>query len=227
MRHTVTEWKAWEVQPLTSDIVAQIQGEAEEALDDQGGGCSLRGMEDTCFASERCADPRSLRQPTKLANLLAQQHKFVVMTSATSPQPKDMMWKGKPKFVGCVTANPAIPADALPYGVPIAGGMMLSTLCVAKLYQGLKVSTALIEKVKQVQRDRGPPVVLLQVVRGTGTQGEVKQAFEVRVPKLAAVYSKMGFRQVGESPTHLLFRCHEDNRLFLHAPEDPSLQKTP
>ena len=215
MRPIVAGWQAWEVQPLTSELVAKIQGEADSALDDQRGGCSLRELENTCFASERCASPGSPRQPTKLANLLNQKHKFVVMTSDKSPQPEGMQWEGTPKFVGCVTAAPIAHGSLDRYGVEDVKGMMLSTLCVAKPFQGMKVSHALIEKVKSLQRGEAQDVVL-QVVLGSDSRGDLRQVFEVRVPTLDAVYTKMGFKRVGVTGTHLLYKWRKENPTRLH-----------
>jgi GNAT superfamily N-acetyltransferase len=180
------------LKPLTPELAAHLREESSRALNGDGQ-CSLRDMHTSCFASESCArgGGGGMLSPLTLDHLVSQPLALVAVAEAG--------FRGdlRERFVGCVSAAPAVSHHLFPHRAFEPGSFLLSNLCVADAYRKEGVGRRLIDAVRE--RATPAPTYLLVAKRGEqSTDPDVAAAFRDRVPRLRSTYDRMGFRPCDE-----------------------------
>ena len=189
------------VVPLTRDLAMRLRAQAAVAINGDGG-CSLKAMTTSCFASETCANGHSALQ---LDMLLASPHAFVAVADVA---PDGVTRLDEDAFVGCVSAGPvrgSMATRLFPHCDACERALCLSNLCVADAYRGHGLGRKLVQAILQL----GAPRTYLLIARGgeRHPDPDVAAAFAQRVPRLRKTYAKLHFRPVDECAQAALL-CH-------------------
>lgn len=175
---------------LTPELASEIAHGASAALNgrDTLQPCSLKNMNESCFASEACNRGDTPRM--QLSGMLSSPIKVVGVLRRGN----------KRDFVGCVCAAPASPfhLSMFPY---VQGYMVLSNLCVDLAHRKHGMGRTLVDEVRRQAR---PQVVHLFVAKPM--RDDVKECFRDRVARLRATYEKLDFELIDECPKALLFK---------------------
>jgi ribosomal protein S18 acetylase RimI-like enzyme len=183
------------VLPLTESLAAQLSEQGKTALCGDGS-CSLANMNESCFASERCA--RGGSGLMRIEELLAAPYAFVACTDSELDDPTVGVPEGL-RFLGCVSARPA---DSMRSVFPDIqeNALLLSNLCTSSTCRRHGIGRRLVDRI----RATGRPVYLM-IVKPTGPDADVARAFQTRVARLFETYGRMSFQKCGECDfAHLL-----------------------
>jgi GNAT superfamily N-acetyltransferase len=216
---------------LDATLTDQLRRQAAVALNGDGG-CSLRTMTTSCFASESCATGQGAM---KLDAIAAEPHAFVAITDLEPDGATPVA--APPAFVGCVSAGLVSKSGTIARLFPSVAqrpgaeaDLVLSNLCVADAYRKDGVGRRLIDAVLSL----GAPRTYLLISRaGEGSADEdVAETFAARVSRLRETYRKLGFAPPPEFPdgcecAQAVLLCRVEPSYGAIAPEDPMSLSTP
>tara|TARA_B110000046_G_scaffold161821_1_gene175713 strand:+ start:133 stop:765 length:633 start_codon:yes stop_codon:yes gene_type:complete len=192
------------VVPLTRDLATRLREQAAAAINGDGG-CSLKAMTTSCFASESCASGHSALQ---LDMLLASPHAYVAVADVA---PDGTTQLAEDAFVGCVSAGPArgsMVTRLFPHQHSACeDALTLSNLCVADAYRGHGIGRKLVKAV--LARDASRTYLLIARGGERHPDPDVAAAFAQRVPRLRKTYAKLQFRPVDECAQAVLLYCDD------------------
>jgi hypothetical protein len=163
--------------------------------------CSLKNMNMSCFAAERCAMAGSDTVHFPSGNVLSG-----VTLVAHSLRLKDEMKSANvDRFVGCVCVGPAsiYESHMYPSTLDVSKAHVVYNLCVSNTFQGGGVGRQLIKAARS--RISGPLYLFVLNMGRDSPNPDIASVMAARVNRLEATYVRMGLRRIKCMGSHTLF----------------------